>query len=216
MAPAVPIIQRRSLNAMQHIFEGINKFQTKLFPFLEKRFSQLADKQQPHTLFITCCDSRVVPNMIMLAEPGELFLCRTIGNIVPVYGSGSKSVASAIEYALGALEVSNIVICGHSDCGAMKGLLDPEKLEALPETRAWLKHAEEVRCRLANRWPVPSQGDLLNFLIEENVIAQLENLKTHPLVVAKKPNLCGLVYDIGSGSIRQVQDRDFLLERGAA
>lgn len=201
---------------MQHIFEGINKFQTRLFPYLEKRFSQLADKQQPHTLFITCCDSRIVPHMMMLAEPGELFLCRTIGNIVPVYGSEDKSVASAIEYALGVLEVSNIVICGHSDCGAMKGLLHPEKLKALPETRAWLKHAENVRRSFANRLPVPSQGDLLNSLIEENVIGQLENLKTHPLVVAKKPNLCGLVYEIGSGSIRPVQHLDFLLERGAA
>jgi carbonic anhydrase len=203
-------------NTMQEIFEGIDKFQTKLFPYLEKRFKQLACKQQPHTLFITCCDSRVVPSAITLTEPGELFVCRTIGNIVPVHGSEDKSVASAIEYAVNALEVSNIIVCGHSDCGAMKGLLHPEKLESLPDTSAWLKHAEKTRQSLVNSTSVYSQGDLLTSLIEANVLAQLENLKTHPAVAAKMPNLCGLVYDIGSGSIREVQRRNLFLEKGAA
>ena len=200
---------------MQKILEGIHHFQTKLFPNLETCFQQLADKQQPHTLFITCCDSRVVPSLVMTAEPGELFVCRTIGNIVPVHGSKEKSVACAIEYAVGVLEVSNIVVCGHSDCGAMKGLLHPEKLNELPETRVWLKHAEKARQALAGRLHTPSQSGLLNSLIEENVLVQLENLRTHPAVAGKNVNLCGFVYDIGSGLIRQAQRRN-LLERGAA
>lgn len=201
---------------MQKVLENINQFQTKLFPYLEARFSQLIDKQQPHTLFITCCDSRVVPNMIMLAEPGEIFVCRTIGNIVPAYDSEDHSVASAIEYAVGVLEVSNIVVCGHSDCGAMKALLHPEKLKSLPKTRTWLKHAEEAHQVLASNASAHSQGELLNFLIEKNVTVQLENLKTHPAVAAKNVNLCGLVYDIGSGSIRPAQNRHLHLEKGAA
>jgi carbonic anhydrase len=201
---------------MQEIFEGINKFQTRLFPYLEKRFKQLAAKQQPHTLFITCCDSRVVPSAITMTEPGEIFICRTIGNIVPVHGSEDKSAASAVEYAVNVLGVSNIVICGHSDCGAMKGLLHPEKLESLPDTRAWLKHAEKARQLLPGNMSAYSEDDLLSFLIEANVLTQLENLKTHPAVSAKRPNLCGLVYDIGSGSIREAQHRNLLLEKGAA
>jgi carbonic anhydrase len=201
---------------MQEIFEGINKFQTKLFPYMEKRFKQLVDKQQPHTLFITCCDSRVVPSMITLTEPGELFICRVIGNIVPAHGSGVNSVASAIEYAVGVLNVSNIVVCGHSDCGAMKGLLHPERLKALPETGAWLKHAERACQALASHAPASSESELLRCLTEENVAVQLENLRTHPVVVARKPNLCGLVYDIGSGSVREVRSHYSLLEKGAA
>lgn len=200
---------------MQKIFEGINQFQTKLFPYMEKRFQQLSDGQQPHTLLITCCDSRVVPNMLLLAEPGELFICRTIGNIVPVYGSEEKSVAAAVEYAVAALQISNIVICGHSDCGAMKGLLHPEKLKTLPETMAWLRHAERARHILPKNSSSYAQGELLDALIEENVRVQIENLRTHTALVTKNITLGGFVYDIGSGSIRQVQ-RHNLLVKGAA
>ena len=161
---------------MQEILEGINKFQTKLFPYLEKRFKQLAAKQQPHTLFVTCCDSRVIPSAITMTEPGEIFICRTIGNIVPAYGSEDRSVASAIEYAVNVLEVSNIVVCGHSDCGAMKGLLHPEKLESLLETRAWLRHAEKARQSLVNSMPAYSQDDLLTGLIE--AVAEVADLES--------------------------------------
>lgn len=198
---------------MQEILDGIEKFQTKLFPFLEKRFRQLASGQQPHTLFITCCDSRVVPHIITAADPGELFVCRTIGNIVPPHGSEDKSVASAVEYAVNVLEVSNIVICGHSDCGAMKGLLHPENLGALPETSTWLKYAQGARHLITKGIP---EGELLNSLIEENVITQLENLKTHPAVLAKSPHFLGLVYDISSGSVREAKAHNVLLAKGAA
>ena len=188
--------------------KGIQKFRREVFPGESNLFHQLAEAQSPNTLFITCADSRVVPSLLTQTKPGDLFISRTVGNIVPPYGEGRDGVASAVEYAVVALKVRSIVVCGHSDCGAMKALLHPDKLENLPSTRAWLEHAQTVREKVLGGDKATSAGseaELLCALIEQNVVSQLEHLKTHPCVSDAlnrgELELYGLVYRIGSGEV---------------
>lgn len=199
---------------MQQIFDGILKFQSSLYPHLRNRFKTLAGSQQPHTLFITCCDSRVVPNLITQTLPGELFVSRTIGNIVPPSGSADRSVSSAIEYAVNVLKVSNIVVCGHSDCGAMKAVLHPESQAALPETAAWLHYAGKVEDAMVDR--AADDERRLNALIRHNVVIQADRVRSHPSVSASSVQVIGLVYDIASGAIADVDSVNDLALQGAA
>ena len=188
--------------------QGIQRFRREVFPKESSLFQELAEGQSPETLFITCADSRVVPTLVTQTKPGDLFISRTVGNIVPPYGDDRDGVASAVEYAVVALKVRGIVVCGHSDCGAMKGLLHPEKLESLPSTRAWLRHAQTVREKVLGAGSAASgesETELLRALIEQNVVTQLEHLKTHPSVAKAlargELELYGLVYRIGSGDV---------------
>ncbi len=114
------------------LLRGVEDFSHKVFPERQHLFDELAEGQSPHTLFITCADSRVVPEMITQTQPGELFVCRNIGNIVPGYGEMLGGVSAVVEYAVMVLGVRHIVICGHTDCGAMKGLLNPDSTKDLP------------------------------------------------------------------------------------
>jgi carbonic anhydrase len=190
---------------MKQLIDGISKFRREVFPEHSTLFGDLVSAQNPHTLFITCADSRIVPNMITQTNPGDLFLCRTVGNLVPPYGESDHSVSSAIEYSVTALNVPNIVICGHSDCGAMKALLKPEALERLPQTRSWLRYAHSAREVVHGRDGLAPEGDGLSALVEQNVVTQLEHLKTHPCVAARlargQLQLYGLVYKIHSGEV---------------
>jgi carbonic anhydrase len=190
---------------MKQLIEGIKKFRTDVFPEHSGLFSKLASGQNPQALFITCADSRIVPDLITQTSPGDLFICRTVGNLVPPHGQGDGSVASAIEYAVTALNVSNVIVCGHSDCGAMKALLHPEATEKLPQTRSWLRYGEAAREVVLGSGLAPSDPERLSALIEENVVTQLEHLKTHPSVAARLARgnlqLFGLVYAIHSGEI---------------
>jgi carbonic anhydrase len=190
---------------MKQLIEGINKFRNDVFPEHSGLFSKLASGQTPQALFITCADSRIVPDLITQTKPGDLFICRTVGNLVPPHGHGDGGVACAIEYAVTALNVSNVIICGHSDCGAMKALLHPEATERLPQTRAWLRYAEVAREVVRSTEFATSHAEQLSALVEENVLAQLEHLKTHPAVAARLARgslqLYGLVYSIHSGEI---------------
>src|SRR3954452_23253510 len=150
---------------MKQLIEGINKFRTDVFPAQSGLFSKLASGQTPQALFITCADSRVVPDLITQSQPGDLFICRTIGNLVPPHGDESGGVSAAIEYALEALNVPNIVMCGHSDCGAMKAVLQPEKVKDLPNTQAWLHHADAARHVVRHNYRAVPFDDLLPLLI---------------------------------------------------
>jgi carbonic anhydrase len=191
---------------MQTLVDGFIRFKTDVFPRDRKLFRDLSAGQEPHTLFITCSDSRVVPSLITQTKPGELFVCRTVGNQVPAYGGSSDgSVASAVEYSLGVLGVQNVVVCGHSDCGAMKAVLHPEKLTSLPGTREWLKNAAAARAVVDEvHGNVPDEIKL-HLLAEENALAQLANLRTHPIVAARLARgdlqLHGWIYHIHSGEI---------------
>lgn len=190
---------------MEKFIAGITRFQNEVFPKSRHLYEQLADGQAPETLYIGCSDSRVVPNELMQALPGELFICRTAGNLVPPYGEAG-GVGATVEFAVEILKVRHIVVCGHSDCGAMKALMTPEKVNGLKAVAAWIRHADRVTA-VANEL----HGDLddrhyLTRLIEENVIAQIDHLVTYPCVAAKlrSGNLFvhGMVFDIPKGEFR--------------
>lgn len=190
---------------MKRILSGLSRFQNEIFPQTRQLFERLASSQAPEALFLTCSDSRIVPELMTQTAPGDLFICRNAGNIAPAYGEVNGGVSATIEYAVLALEVKDIIICGHSDCGAMQGLLHPERLASMPNVAAWLKHAERARFMVQDNYPNLEGADLLNALIEENVVAQLENLRTHPAVASRlrkgKLQLHGWVYQIDHGTV---------------
>jgi carbonic anhydrase len=190
---------------MQNLIDGLHTFQRDQFPAKRELFGRLADGQSPTALVITCSDSRIDPNLVMQAEPGQLFVLRNIGNIVPPHGQIDGGAAAAIEYAVVALGVPNIIVCGHSGCGAMAGLIEPEKLEAMPGVAAWLQHAATVRESLADTGSLDGPG-ALERAVDANVILQLGHLRTHPCVADALADgrlaLHGWVYEIASGEVR--------------
>lgn len=190
---------------MEKLVRGIHEFQTTHFNEHQDFFAQLSKGQQPETLLITCSDSRVVPDLLTQTQPGELFVIRNAGNIVPPYGAANGGEGATIEFAVSALKVSHIVIMGHSHCGAMKGLLKPEDLTSLPLVAAWLKHAEATRRVVIDNYQDFSGDDLLNATIKENVLMQLDNISTYPAVAAGLVKgtltLHAWVYHIESGQI---------------
>src|SRR5215469_7034592 len=130
---------------MQKLIQGIHQFQQESFRPLQGLFEQLSKGQNPETLFITCSDSRIDPNLLTRSKPGDLFILRNAGNIVPPHPAASGGEAATIEFAVAALGVKDVIICGHSHCGAMKGLLEPETIAPLPAVASWLSHAETTR-----------------------------------------------------------------------
>jgi carbonic anhydrase len=195
---------------MQRLLEGYSRFRSNVFPQHSKLFEKLARGQKPQALFIACSDSRVMPEMMMQCDPGELFLCRNAGNLVPPPNEAASGVAATIEYAIRVLKVPDVVVCGHSDCGAMKGILQQEKLDELPLVKSWLQHAGPssrwLRGALqdASPWPFERQLELLT---EANVIMQMQNLRQHPSIAEGIQNgtvqVHGWMYDIASGRLRQ-------------
>ena len=178
---------------------GISRFQKNVYPKHQDLFEKLALGQRPDALFITCADSRIDPCLLTQAKPGELFICRVIGNVVPPYPDAIGGVSATIEYAVGVLRVPEVIVCGHTDCGVMRGALNPEALEAYPNVTAWLRYTKVER-----REPEPTAESLLT-LTENNVVAQLKNLRTHPTVAARLEEadiaLHGWVYHIGPGTV---------------
>ncbi|MCA9188703.1 MAG: carbonic anhydrase [Pirellulaceae bacterium] len=191
---------------MQKLVQGIHHFKNTVFRPHEKFFELLADGQHPLALFITCSDSRIDPSLLTQTQPGELFIMRNAGNIVPSHGAMHGGEAATIEYAVSVLGVSDIVICGHSHCGAMQAILDPPSTEGLPAVRSWLGHAEATsRIMKENYKHVVDPAARLTATIEENVLVQLENLRTHPSVAAalarESVKLHGWVYKIETGQV---------------
>ncbi len=184
---------------LDKLLGGVSRFQKHVYPKHQDLFERLALGQRPDALFITCADSRIDPCLLTQTKPGELFICRVIGNIVPPYPDAIGGVSATIEYAAGVLRVPQIIVCGHTDCGVMKGALNPEALEEYPNVAAWLRYAD-----VREREPAPSPEFLLA-LTEHNVIAQLRNLRTHPTVAARLEDgdlaLHGWVYHIGPGTV---------------
>jgi carbonic anhydrase len=190
---------------MEKLVRGIHQFQSTHFRENQELFEQLSQGQQPDTLFITCSDSRIAPNLLLQTQPGELFVLRNAGNIVPPYGASSGGEGATIEYAVAALNVKHVVVMGHSHCGAMKGLLKPADLGALPLVAAWLKHAEATR-RIVEENYADCEGEtLLNAAVKENVLVQIDNLRTYPAVAARLTRgaltMHAWVYHIESGQI---------------
>ena len=188
---------------MNHLLPGLRKFTHEVFPSQQPLFERLSQGQHPHTLLITCSDSRIDPNLVTQTQPGELFIVRNAGNIVPPYGGSGGGEEAAIEFAVDGLQVSNIVICGHSHCGAMAALANPEKIESLPSVARWLKYAQATKRRLeaaSGDWPPP-----VSRVVEENVLVQADNLRTHPSVSAAlrqgRVRIFGWVYHFETGAV---------------
>ncbi len=190
---------------MKTLIAGYRRFHRDVYPEQKAHFKLLAESQQPHTLFITCSDSRIVPDMITQTEPGELFICRVVGNLIPAHGVAAGGVTSAIEYAVQVLGVTNIVVCGHSDCGAMRAFAHPEQLSGLPAVRAWLEHASTAISLSKQQYSQLAEEEFLVKLIQENVISQLQHLRTHPSVAIglRKGSLSihGWYYQIADGTV---------------
>ena len=189
---------------MRDIIDGFRKFQRDAFPVRSELFKQLATFQNPRTLFITCSDSRVIPELLTQREPGDLFVIRNAGNIVPSYGPEPGGVSASVEYAVAVLHVTDIVLCGHSDCGAMKAICNGQHLSHLPAVASWLRYADSAKIINAARQHTSPEASL-NSLIHENVIAQMTNIKTHPSVALalseNRLRLHGWVYEIEQGLI---------------
>ncbi|MGE0709650.1 MAG: carbonic anhydrase [Planctomycetota bacterium] len=193
---------------MQKLVEGVHKFQNEVFGSHREVFERLIAAQKPEALFITCSDSRVVSNLITQTEPGTLFELQNAGNIVPAYGAdGSGGTAATVEYAVAVLGVEHIVVCGHSLCGAMGALLDPDSLKDVPAVAAWLRNAETTRRIVTENYKhlAHDKHRLHMAAVEENVLVQLESLRTHPSVAAALARgdlrLHAWVYKIETGEV---------------
>jgi carbonic anhydrase len=195
---------------MKKLIEGIVEFREQRLPELEQRFQELARGQNPDTLFISCSDSRVVPSLLLSSDPGELFIMRNVGNLMPPgtqggHSTGDLSEASAIEYAVLVLKVSNIVICGHSGCGAMKAMWSGDPLTGTPNLARWLEHAACALQRLREEGPLDGGLPPDDQLSQVNVLVQIEHLLTYPIVRQKveagELQLSAWWFDIGKGEM---------------
>ncbi|MFB7543762.1 carbonic anhydrase [Streptomyces zaomyceticus] len=189
---------------MPHLAEGIARFQREVFPAHAGLFARLATAHRPGTLFIGCSDARVVPELITQTDPGELFVVRTAGNLVPAHAPGTDGVAAGVEYAVTVLGARDIVVCGHSACGAMTALAEGHDLTGAPAVAAWLRHADASLARTA---AAGRAGDVAT-LVRENVAAQLANLATHPSVARAlaggEVRLHGWVFHIADGTVEEL------------
>ena len=173
---------------MKKLVNGIVEFKKNMQPSHREKFAQLALGQSPDTLFFACSDSRVVPNLFASTDPGDLFVIRNVGNLIPACGedghsSADESEAAAIEFALGTLNVANIIVCGHSECGAMKALLAGRQDIQAPNLKSWLRHGDDSLQRInpaQNDWPKH------NHLSQENVLQQIEHLRSYPVVANRE------------------------------
>jgi carbonic anhydrase len=189
---------------MNDLVAGFLKFRETAFPKRIGLFHHLAHAQAPSALFIACSDSRVVPELLTQQEPGELFVIRNAGNIVPSYGPAPGGVSATLEYAIAVLGVRDVVICGHSDCGAMTAIAKHHDLGHLPAVSGWLRHADAAKAVNASHH-YNSDEERVDALVRDNIVAQLANLRTHPSVALalsqRKLRLHGWVYDIEDGQI---------------
>ena len=188
---------------MHEILKGVIRFQQNIFQQKKDLFQKLSSEQHPETLFITCSDSRIDPSLLMQTNPGELFIHRNAGNFIPSYGSAMGGTTATIEYGVSVLQVKNIVVCGHTDCGALKALLNPDNLESLPAVKVWLQEAETTKRIITDHYSHLSGKELFVATIKENVLVQLDHLQTHPSVATRMRKgdltLHGWVYSIATG-----------------
>lgn len=191
---------------MKELIEGLREFQSNYVSRHREFLEQLSHGQKPRVLFITCSDSRIDPNLIVQADMGELFVIRNAGNIVPPFGAANGGEGAAIEYAIHALGIEQVVICGHSHCGAMKGLLKLDKLEMeMPLVYEWLNHAAATRRLVQENYSTLENEQLLEVLVAENVLTQIENLRTYPVVRSRlyqgKLKIYAWIYTLETGEV---------------
>ncbi|MEZ0496096.1 carbonic anhydrase [Sphingomonas sp. IW22] len=191
---------------MNDVIGRVFDFETKVFAGEADLYSHLATKgQSPKVLMISCSDSRVVPEQIMQAKPGDLFICRNAGNIVPPFAQTNGGVTSTVEYAVAALGVTDVIVCGHSGCGAMGALMNPDSLKGLPNVETWLKHSHAARSVVEHSYQDLDGDAAIRAASLENVVVQISHLRTHPSVAARIAKgditLHGWFVDIHTGNI---------------
>jgi len=191
---------------MNDLIGRVFHFEKSVFPGSADLYGKLTTHgQSPKALMISCADSRVVPELVMQAQPGDLFVCRNAGNIVPPFATQNGGVSSTVEYAVAALGVRDIIVCGHSDCGAMKALSKPESLEGMPNVAAWLRHSAAAQHVVNTSYPQLDDHERVRAISLENVVAQLAHLRTHPSVAAAVARgemaLHGWFVDIHAGQV---------------
>jgi carbonic anhydrase len=195
---------------MDRLIEGHKRFLAEVFPAKRAQFKLLSERQAPEWLFITCSDSRVLPDLILGTGPGDLFITRNAGNVVPIASHDVDGVTATIEYAIEVLKVKSAILCGHSDCGALKAAINPTGLEKMPKARRWLSHVEAAFQHKQPLNPADGEHAELASLIRGNVVAQLANLKAQPAVqhaVAEaRLTVHGWYYDILSGRIEEYDE----------
>ena len=189
---------------MEKIISGVVKFCETPYEERKKLFAELANGQSPEVLFITCADSRIDPNLVTQTAPGDLFIIRNAGNIVPTHTKTAGGNTASIEFAVAALGVKHIVVCGHTDCGAMKGALNLSALGELPHVQDWLDHSRAA-VEIVKAKHGQATLEELDSLTEENVLLQLQHLRTHQVVASKlaseEVDLHAWVYDIKHGNV---------------
>ena len=201
---------------MQKLVHGIHRFQNQIVQPNQSFFERLASGQTPMAMFITCSDSRINPNLLTQTEPGELFVLRNVGNIIPPSGTSNNGEAAAVEFAVEGLKIRDIIVCGHTHCGAMKGLLDLQSIKTLQHVRKWLRHAEATQQIVEENYKHLSGQALLTVATEENVLVQMKHLQTMPPVAAAmgrdELNIYGWMYKIETGEVFQYdrEERQFL------
>ena len=208
---------------MPRFADGVLKFQNEVFPEKKELFERLSLGQSPEALFITCSDSRIETGMMTQTDPGDLFICRNAGNIVPPHTNQTGGMTASIEFASAALKVPHIIVCGHTECGAMKGAMDlhhdATSLDTLPHVREWLGFSRAAVDIVDARAAGMSDEERIRMLLEQNVVLQLQHLRTHPTVALQlargEVELHGWVYDIKTGAVDaydEKQDRFVSIE----
>ncbi len=191
---------------MPKFADGVVRFEKHVFPAKKALFEALGDGQSPDALFVTCSDSRIETGMLTQSEPGELFVCRNVGNIVPPHTEHTGGVTASLEFAAAVLKVPHIVICGHTGCGAMEAAMGMRSLSELPHVRRWLQFTEKAVKIVEQTGQGKSAAEKQDMLTEQNVILQLDHIKTHPTVAERLANgaltLHGWVYHIETGKVR--------------
>jgi carbonic anhydrase len=191
---------------VKKLIRGLDKFRQTYVSSHQELLEQLSHGQKPRVLFVACSDSRVDPNLITNTDMGELFVIRNAGNIIPPYGAANGGEGGTIEYAISALGIEQVVVCGHSNCGAMKGLLKLNKLQKdMPLVYDWLKHAESTRRLVMENYAHYNDEDLMDMLVAENVLIQIDNLKTYPIIRTRlhqgRLKIYAWVYNIETGDV---------------
>lgn len=193
---------------MRKLLRGIVEFRTNVRSGVRDTFRRLALGQSPDALFIACSDSRVVPNLFASTEPGDLFVVRNVGNLIPPCATGGDSEAAALEFAIVQLRVSDIVVCGHSSCGAMRALLDGRDTLAAPHLRDHLRHGEEPLRRLRAGARMKAELPIHDHLSQFNVLQQIAHLRTYPLVRESGVRLHAWWFDIAEAEVLAHEESD--------
>jgi carbonic anhydrase len=191
---------------MKKLIKGLRNFKNSYYCSHQDLFEELSHGQKPRVLFITCSDSRIDPNLLTQTDLGELFVIRNAGNIIPPFGATNGGEGAAVEYAIHALGIQQVIVCGHSHCGAMKGLLKLQSLEdEMPLVYEWLKHSEATRRVLKENYSELEGEELIAMAVAENVLNQLDNLRTYPVIRSKmhqkQINLYAWIYEIETGEV---------------